>query len=51
MKATLIAPTGKVVTVRGEHLAKALRHEGWTDADTAEQKIRAAAADEKRERK
>ena len=41
MKITLKAPNGKRQVVRGPHLERALRMQGWTDADTEEQKQRA----------
>ena len=41
MKITLKAPNGKRQVVRGPHLERALRLQGWTDADTEEQKQRA----------
>lgn len=41
MKITLKAPNGKRQTVRGPHLERALRMQGWTDADTKDQKQRA----------
>ena len=41
MKITLKAPNGKRQVVRGPHLERALRMQGWTDADTKDQKQRA----------
>ena len=43
MKITLKAPNGKRQVVRGPHLERALRLQGWTDADTEEQKQRSKA--------
>lgn len=52
MKITLKAPNGKRQVVRGPHLERALRMQGWTDADTAQQMKRTEKAnDEKRGRK